>query len=250
MSSLPITVASFSVPKAGNEATENEDAWAVHLLVEDCFRVAVADGATESSFSQLWAALLVEAFTRSAALDEEELMEMLPVPRAVWAEYVGKRPLPWYAQEKAKMGAFAALLGLTVDTKLKRWHALAVGDCNLFQYGNRCLIESFPLTRSGEFGMSPMLLGTSQESDKEVAALVRATTGTVRPGDALFLASDALAAWLLSKAERCEPVWRDLVDLDEGKFEALVTWARSSDGLHNDDTTLVRVVFGDDDDLA
>jgi len=244
-----LTVASFSVPKAGNEATENEDAWAVHRLTEDCYRIAVADGATESSFSQLWAALLVETFTQSATLDADELLASLEVPRAVWQEFVGKRPLPWYAQEKAKMGAFAALLGLTVDVELKRWHALAVGDCNLFQLDGVRFIEAFPLTRSSEFGMSPFLLGTNAASDTEVGGLVVASTGTVRPGDTLLLASDALSAWMLLKAEQGRSVWQTMLEVDEHGFGELVASARA-DGLHNDDTTLVRVTFGDDDGVA
>ena len=51
-----LSVQAFSCQKAGNARTEYEDAWAIR----GC-RVAVADGATESSFSALWAALLALA---------------------------------------------------------------------------------------------------------------------------------------------------------------------------------------------
>src|SRR5206468_4256076 len=64
----PVGVAQFSVEafscqKAGNARTEYEDAWAIRGSDSPtrCL-VVIDDGATESSFSALWAALLVENF--------------------------------------------------------------------------------------------------------------------------------------------------------------------------------------------
>lgn len=248
-----LTVDAFSVPKAGNAESENEDAWAARTLYPGGYRLSVADGATESSFSQLWSCLLVETFVESTSLEPEELLKSFDAPRTVWAGHVGARELPWYAQEKAKMGAFAAFLGLTLDLGMKRWHSMAIGDCNLFQLdeerGGLRLIEAFPLERSAQFGMNPYLVGTVPGRDGEISVQVR--TGTVRSGDVLLLTSDALAAWLLKKQEAGTPVWDRVVAVaDHDGFAAMIEEARA-DGLHNDDSTLVRLVFrGDDDGLA
>ena len=49
----------FSCPKSGNSLEEYEDAWAHRQTRTPVgIRVAVADGATESSFAKLWAVLL------------------------------------------------------------------------------------------------------------------------------------------------------------------------------------------------
>lgn len=245
-----LTVDSFSVQKAGNEPAENEDACAVRKHYPGGYRVAVADGATESSFSQLWASLLVENFVNGSSLDPEELLASLPELRKTWNEHVGKRDLPWYAKEKAQMGAFAAFLGLTVDLELQRWHAVAIGDCNLFLVdsggpGLR-LVDAFPLVESKSFGMSPYLLGTSEERSKEASEHIITATGCLRPGDTFFLTSDALAAWLFSKYEKETPLWDTLAALDESSFAAMIDGARD-DGLHNDDSTLVRLVLQGED---
>ena len=55
----------FSCPKLGNSHEEYEDAWAHrHTRTPGGIRVAVADGATESSFAKLWAALLAQSYVR------------------------------------------------------------------------------------------------------------------------------------------------------------------------------------------
>ena len=54
----------FCCPKLGNSLEEYEDAWA-HRQTSTGIRVAVADGATESSFAKLWAVLLAESYVRS-----------------------------------------------------------------------------------------------------------------------------------------------------------------------------------------
>ena len=52
-------IKAFCCPKSGNSAEEYEDAWAQrHTRSQAGIRVAVADGATESSFAKLWAVLL------------------------------------------------------------------------------------------------------------------------------------------------------------------------------------------------
>ena len=61
--------------------------------------------------------------------------------------------------------------------------------------------------------------------------------------DALYFASDALAAWLLRRAEKGEPVWEAIGPQGirtEKDFEALVAQARE-EGTRNDDMTLVRL---------
>jgi len=56
----------FCCPKLGNSLEEYEDAWAHRQTRTPVgIRVAVTDGATESSFAKLWAVLLAESYVRS-----------------------------------------------------------------------------------------------------------------------------------------------------------------------------------------
>ncbi len=244
----PFAVEAFACAKAGNRREEYEDAWAVRGSDSPrAARVAVTDGATEASFSALWAVLLAEAWVRSRTTGPDFPARLGPA-RRLWARKVRGRRLPWYAEEKARRGAYAAFLGVALVPRTGAFRAVAVGDCNLFLLrglgpGLR-LERAFPRERSEEFGSSPFLLGSVSRPDDDPARHVRVTEGVV-PGDGLLLlASDALSAWLLRREERGEPAWEAVSPLgvrDGLEFEALVEAARE-DGCRNDDMTLVRVV--------
>src|SRR2546422_11195513 len=99
-------------PKSGNSLEECEDACAHRQTRTPVgIRVAVADGATESSFAKLWAALLAESYVRSE-VDGTEFFARLKPARRLWRRRLAGRPLPWFASEKAEQGAFAAFLGV------------------------------------------------------------------------------------------------------------------------------------------
>ncbi|HET8538489.1 MAG TPA: hypothetical protein VFL83_01325 [Anaeromyxobacter sp.] len=244
----PIAVDAFSCAKAGNRREEYEDAWAVRGSDSPrAARLAVADGATEASFSALWAALLAESWVRSRA-SGADFPRRLAAARRLWARKVRGRRLPWYAEEKARRGAYAAFLGVALVPRTGAFRAVAVGDCNLFLLRGLGpalrLARSFPLERSEEFGSSPFLLGSVARPDDDPSPHVRVTEGIV-PGDGLLLlASDALSAWLLRREEEGRPAWEAVspLGIEDGlDFEALVGEARE-DGCRNDDMTLVRVV--------
>jgi hypothetical protein len=243
----PFSVQAFSCQKAGNARTEYEDAWAIRGSDSPTrCRVAVADGATESSFSALWAALLVESFVRGRR-HGHEFFQRLGAIRRLWKRKIRGRPLPWYAAEKARKGAYAAFVGASLNAVNQGWRAVAIGDCCLLQVtgapADRVLLKAFPLTRSEEFGSSPFLVGSVRRPDDDPQPHLRICEGILAPDDILFFASDALAAWLLRRSEKGDPAWEaigpDGIRTQED-FEALVAQARE-DGTRNDDMTLVRL---------
>lgn len=244
----PLTVDAFSCAKAGNRREEYEDAWAVRGSDSPrAARVAVTDGATEASFSALWAALLAETWVRSRA-GGAEFPSRLGAARRLWARKIRGRRLPWYAEEKARRGSYAAFLGVALVPRTGAFRAVAVGDCNLFVLrglgpGLR-LERAFPLQRAEEFGSSPFLLGSIARPDDDPSSHVRTAEGVVPADGMLLLASDALSAWLLRREEAGRAAWEAVSPLgirDGIYFDALVADARD-DGCRNDDMTLVRVV--------
>lgn len=238
----PFSVEAFSCQKAGNARTEYEDAWAIRGSDSPTrCRIAIADGATESSFSALWAGLLVESFVRHRS-NGPDFFEELGAIRRLWWRKIRKRPLAWYAAEKARKGAYAAFVGASLNAVNHGWRAVAIGDCCLFHVKGQELAHSFPLTRSDEFGSSPYLVGSMDRAEDNPLPHVRVSEGVLEAHDTLFFASDALAAWLLRRAERGQPAWEWAGVGVQGAadFEALVAQARE-DGTRNDDMTLVRV---------
>ena len=83
--------------------------------------------------------------------------------------------------------------------------------------------------------------GSLRRSEPHVEIL----SGTWRPKDAFYLATDAIAQWLLSEHEAGRSPWQTLFDLGSDAqvlpFADWVTGLRSEQGLHNDDTTLLCV---------
>lgn len=67
---MRVSIQVFGLPKAGNRADEYEDAYSPKRQGElegESFRFAVADGATEGSFSRLWAGMLVRSYNINVA---------------------------------------------------------------------------------------------------------------------------------------------------------------------------------------
>jgi hypothetical protein len=70
--------------------------------------------------------------------------------------------------------------------------------------------------------------------------------GDCRPGDHLFLMTDALAQWFLDGCERGRRPWDDLTGVLAGNdpaadFPAWVDARRETGALRNDDVTLLAV---------
>lgn len=249
------TIRAYWLPKAGNSATDYEDAsWPRKPLdrTSPTIRLSVGDGATEASFSALWARLLVRSYG-SGRLTPGRLRESLPALQARWRNLVGKGPLPWYAEEKLLDGAFSSLAGLTIkddpgrDRSHGRWEAMAVGDSCLFQVRGDELVARFPLERAEQFDSRPTLISSVPSRNSGLDEALRFTDGVCRVGDVFYLMTDALACWFLRRWElRSDP----LFFLDEircqAHFERLIDEQRSDsaeDGtrlLKNDDVTLVR----------
>ena len=241
----PFSVEAFSCQKAGNARSEYEDAWAIRGSDSPTrCRVAVADGATESSFSALWAALLVERFVRGRS-HGPDFFNRLGAIRRLWRRKIRGRRSAWYAAEKARRGAYAAFVGATLSAVNRGWRAIAIGDCCLLHVKgaapNRELAKAFPLAHSEEFGSSPFLVGSVKKADDDPLPHVQVSEGVLEANDILLFASDALAAWLLRRNERGEPAWEAIEAMrTQADFEALVAQARD-DGTRNDDMTLVRL---------
>jgi hypothetical protein len=232
----------FHTHKRGNTPDEYEDAFAGDSAKG---RFAIADGASESSFAERWANLLVQGFC-SAEHGRWSRLDWLGPARQRWAVEVDSRPIPWYAEEKREQGAYATLLGIAFDSSQQdgAWRALAIGDSCLFRVRAGKLKKSFPLARSSDFGNLPVLLGSRERAADTPIQGIRRARGRWRPGDRLLLATDALAEWLLRRNESGQQPANDieLVLTESAIQDAFAGWIeerRDRQGLRNDDVTLV-----------
>lgn len=235
---MRIGFSAYWLQKAGNATDEYEDAFAPEDAHDgECaeFRCAVADGATETSFSGLWAQILVDAFVsqRLPRIKPETMVAL----SAGWRSAIDARhkPLPWYALEKLERGAFSSLMGLTIRAN-GNWRALCVGDSCLFHVRPQQTIRAFPYHLPDQFNNHPALLSTRLDSAVEA----RAARGKWKEGDYFLLMTDALAHFFLSQRKLRARLAAD--ELDQAGFEQLVAHARGERICRNDDVTLLKIV--------
>ncbi len=244
----------FWLPKAGNRLEEYEDACRVAYAPEieaaglGTARIAVSDGASESAFAREWANVLTDAFVAEppdlCGLTEDSFNAWLLPARKRWRDCVPWDRLPWHGEAKARSGAFATLLGLTVraapdSPEQLSWRALAVGDSCLFVVREDRLWLSFPLEAASQFDNSPALICSNPNNAKNLWTAVRLHGGECAAGDLFILASDALACWFLTRSAAGERPWESLAALDSSGWDAWIEEQRRKQLLHNDDTTLV-----------
>jgi len=235
--SLLETVA-LSVPKAGHRPDENEDA---HAAAGG--RVAAADGASEGWASGPWARALAAAYVAGPPAPDT-------FPGWLAAARGGFGPPAaagaWYAELKQEQGAFATLLGLTVEPAKAggvRWRAAAVGDTCLFQVRTGNLLARFPVETPDGFSNHPPLIGSAAGA----APPPEWYAGRAEPGDVFYLLTDALAEWFLRAAAAGAAPWADLDRATTGPGDpsaAFAAWVESLRGprlVRNDDCTAVRI---------
>jgi serine/threonine protein phosphatase PrpC len=223
-------------PKSGNTASEYEDAYAVK---PEALRFAVADGASETSFARQWAELLVEGFVQVAP-SAAELHAFVAPLQATWAEGQQGKATSWYAERKAKEGAFSSLLGLTIEGE--RWRALAIGDSCLFVVRSGKMLRAFPLDKAEQFSNRPSLLSSVARSNAGVFEQIAVVDGDLAANDRLLLMTDALAQWFLVEAEMGRRPWAALAKITTPEqFTAFIDCLRAGGALRNDDVTLVNV---------
>lgn len=250
---MRLTLNHFWLQKLGNEQADYEDAFAPKIdgtIEQAGFSLAIADGATESSFASDWAKILTRAFVKEPFTSIETLQARAESLSQRWHSFVNRRPLPWFAEEKVRLGAFATLLGVTLASNSSDsnqsgdWSAIAVGDSCIFQIRNDDLVCSFPVSSAAEFGSSPTLLSTNLSRNSQLWEQVKCHTSNWSAGDLLMLTTDALACWFLAQHENNEKPWNILLGFTEdsspsNSFQAWVDNARRSSHLKNDDITLL-----------
>lgn len=243
----------FWTAKGGNYLEEFEDAFRV-LYPEkpgtELARAAISDGASDSVFSGEWARILAHSFVDRPldilGLTEDDLKEWLALGQGEWQEGVPWSMIPWHGEAKARIGAFATLLGLTVAADPERTdafccHAIAVGDSCLFLVRDDRLLLSFPMEEAAEFDNTPALLCSNPARVEDLWQEVRFHSGECVSGDLFILTSDALACWFLNSNTAGEKPWRTLSALESCQWDEWVEKQRREGLMRNDDTTLVTI---------
>ena len=154
-------------------------------------RAAVADGASDAAFAREWAKTLVDAFVSAPPepddLDDDALATWLAPPQQAWHDAVPWDRIPWHGEAKARAGAFATLVGLTIgaapnDPAALRWRAMAVGDSCLFVVRGDDLAVSFPVDDAAQFDNNPRVAVQQPRQLRERGRLAETGQRQLRAG--------------------------------------------------------------------
>ena len=164
--------------------------------------------------------------------------------QAAWYAEVLQNPLPWYAEEKVRSGAYAALLGLELFSA-GNWRSLAIGDCCVLQWRAGELAAAFPAGAADFFTSRPFLVPSNSAVNNGLAERLQWANGDWQSGDHFALLSDALGQWVWRRLEAGDPPWPALEQLQRaGQQRVFGEWIeglRTSGELRNDDVTAVLV---------
>jgi hypothetical protein len=211
-------------------------------------RFALADGATEAYDSGRWARLLARAWTATPVTSGEDVGDALyRLGQALHRSWL-RRPLAWYAEEKAQQGSFATLLGFQLCGS-SGWYAVAVGDSCLFQERAGELCTAFPIDDPDDFGHRPALVPSLPRRHRGWTRGIKVVTGTAAPGDVFWLMSDAIARWYIGTWAGRQASRRELHGAmfapDDRALGLLVSRERRAGRLRDDDVAVLRVELPD-----
>ena len=232
-------------PKHGCAPEECEDALGLNL--EDR-SFAVTDGATEAFASGQWARHLAHKWAMSEVrpLEMYDFRAWVAAQGGIWHDAWKDKKLPWYAEAKERDGSFAAFVGLKLETRPRpRWRALALGDSCLFHWHGDKLLRAMPLDDAKKFTATPPLVASRPAQHEAAFAKTVMLTDDLRAGDVFWLASDAIAAWLLRAWAEEDPLAARLQELlcekRPQELNELIEHQRLAKLLRDDDVALARI---------
>jgi hypothetical protein len=236
----------FWQPKAGNAQAEWEDAAGSRDGVHA--RFVVVDGATEAYDSLRWVEQLVESFVEAGpVLNPDALAGWFESMQHQWIANAPTRFANVIEEYKFRNdGSFATFVGgelVELDGPQPRWVAAALGDAVLFHVRSGRLVAHFPPLSVDDFGLVPDGVDTRPAALPQMMRKLTFGHGRLQVGDLLFVATDALAHWMLTQAT-VDPnaLWALLGELDHDRtFRELVADQRGTGQLRNDDVTLMRI---------
>ncbi len=246
----------FHVPKAGSAEEEWEDGAGLDPgdpATGRNARCIVVDGATEAYDSIRWVGQLVDSFLGiqpaggAPSLTARAMDEWFGLMQDRWVQTAPATFASIFEERKFhEDGSFATLLGCEIHDlggQRPRWSAVALGDTVLFHVRGARVLAQFPALAAEDFGLNPDGVFTQPSARDRMRARLGHADGSLAVGDRLFLATDAVAEWMVragrSDADR---LWRTLGRLDHpALFRRLVADRRRAGEMKNDDVTLMRV---------
>ena len=210
----------------------------------------ISDGVSQSEFPGEFARSLVTIYSARKPATAEEFTQVLEEAQRQWQDETSERISAvkgnWFARN-TKWVAGATILGARLEGtgKRQRLKLIGLGDSNLFVVRNGVIVKAWPQERAEQFTKDVKAL----KSNAAPRGKVPTASVPVQPGDEVFMATDALSAWILKEVEAGRdpfPLIRDIKN--QKQLNSFVEKARDQlipgrAQMTEDDTTLLRFVI-------
>lgn len=210
-------------------------------------RLVAVDGATEAYDSIRWVGQLIGSFLGPegpSMRDGAAIDAWFGRMQGRWVEERPTRFASIFEERKFHdSGSFATFLGCEVHGlghAEPRWYAAALGDTVLFHVRGGHVVAQLPRMAADGFGLRPNGVFTQPSQRERMRTGLAFDDGPLEVGDLLFLATDAVAAWLVGEVATGRDCWSELAAVEHPRdFRRWVARCRH-DGMKNDDVTVLR----------
>ena len=224
------------------EAERYEDCQDFFKIDIDRKVLAISDGMSQSIFPQWWAEILAKAYINGWVPDSSDLGELRKEWKSKVIGFLEKQKQenkPTWMLENClaeRKGAGATLCGIRFSKCDYKGHVL--GDSCLVCVGGHNEIEKIVRSQDGDFGNHPDYF----DSIAGGKGTVKSINGILKERCKLLLVTDAIAEFLYSK--RNESQMQDFISQllqikNHADFCNFIKGWRTTEGLHNDDSTLI-----------
>ena len=242
-------IQNFHLSKLGNPAKEYEDSLSFDLKKG---RFAIADGASGSTFSDIWARSLTETFVNSKIDlfrgNDGVMGQIVSTSRDYWYDNVNWKALPWFLKNKSISGSYATFLALQVKkvSGSLKFKSISVGDSCMFILQGNKIKESFPIKFPREFGNTPRLIWSGQGSPVKKSLKVPEPeltefSGTLENNLNILLATDAAAKWIMEDTDFAMNLFLNEFQSLDSRIPKLINEGK----IKNDDFTVALLEFTD-----
>jgi len=233
----------FQMQKMGLGEAECEDRSSLSSENSPILRIAVADGATESLFSDLWSEILVNRYVEKGTelLANSELEKIYQEFYLKANQQITQMPetRQWFMYEKLERGTHATLAAIEFSNS-GLFEVTTIGDsCVFWRIEGEQNINMFPKLLPEEFGNFPSSICHLPKTWKNLEQKTLKQQISFEGHLQIVLCTDAFACWLATEINSNVPAWHELFQLSESKFNDLIKALREQKDIRNDDVTLV-----------
>ncbi|MFB2876640.1 hypothetical protein [Floridanema aerugineum] len=243
-------------PKKNENITDCQDCFEINEA-ENCF--AIADGASQSFYPNIWAELLVNNFCQNPQINEQNWQTWLAPIQDEWLQEVQQRVTkaetekrPVWVTNKNRLNfreaATSTFIGLQfLDNQVK---VSIVGDSCLFILKGNELKQTYPLKSSKDFNDRPAYFASYSKDNQYVPSFFDIPLDSKKSQDCFYfiLATDALSEYIFQCREQEKNIFNTLLKISsQEQFENFVAEVRNAEHIRmkNDDVTLIILKLSD-----